>query len=30
MGASGLSRLESIAHARLKPVFEGRWQFGES
>lgn len=29
MGASGLSQLESIAHARLKPVFEGRWQFGE-
>lgn len=29
MGASGLSRLESIAHARLSPVFEGRWQFGE-
>lgn len=29
MGASGLSQLESIAHARLKPVFEGRWQLGE-
>ena len=27
MGASGLERLESIAHRLLKPVFEGPWQF---
>jgi hypothetical protein len=29
MGAAGLARLESIAHRCFKPVFEGRWQFGE-
>jgi hypothetical protein len=29
MGTAGLSRLESIAHRLLQPVFEGRWRFGE-
>ena len=28
LGTSGLARLESLAHRFLKPVFEGRWQFG--
>jgi hypothetical protein len=28
-GSAGLSRLESIAHRRLSPVFEGPWKFGE-
>jgi hypothetical protein len=29
MGREGLAYLEAIAHRVLKPVFEGRWQFGE-
>jgi hypothetical protein len=29
MGREGLAHLEAIAHRVLKPVFEGRWQFGE-
>jgi hypothetical protein len=30
MGREGLARLEAIAHRVLQPVFEGRWQFGET
>jgi hypothetical protein len=29
MGRAGLDRLETIAQQKLKPIFEGRWLFGD-